>query len=119
MISGISGGRYLQVDGGGPTYVSKNYSGNQYMAGDMRYDLESQCIKVFDGANWQTLVGTYPSINLNAEAQSLLDWAREKRNEEQRIKALSETHPAVADALEAVKKAQEQVRIVTALIDTE
>lgn len=118
MIGGISAGRYLEVNGGGPSHVPKSYNSNQYMTGDMRYDLDSQCIKVFDGANWQTMVNNYTTINLNYEAQSLLDWAREKREEEQRITALANTSPAVAEALAAVKKAQEQVRIVAALVDT-
>ena len=39
--------------------------------------------------------------------------------EERRLKELSVKHPAVADALQAVAKAEEQVRIVTALVETE
>ena len=118
MIGGISAGRYLEVNGGGPSHVPKSYNSNQYMTGDMRYDLDNQCIKVFDGTNWQTMVNNYTTINLNYEAQSLLDWAKEKREEELHIKSLAQIHPAVADALEAVKKAQDQVRIVAALVDT-
>jgi hypothetical protein len=36
--------------------------------------------------------------------------------EEKRLKALAKKHPAVEDALEAVRQAQERVRIVAALV---
>jgi hypothetical protein len=39
--------------------------------------------------------------------------------EEKRLETLAKEHPAVADALEAVRQAQEQVKIVAALVDTE
>jgi len=117
MLGGISAGRYLEVTGGGSTHVPKSYNSNQYMAGDMRYDLDNQCIKVFDGTNWQSMINTHATINLNSEAQLLLEWAKQKREEELMIKSLAQIHPAVADALEAVKKAQ--VKIVAALVETE
>jgi hypothetical protein len=56
------------------------------------------------------------TVGLNDEAESLLDWARQKRDEEYRIKSLAAKHPTVADALESVAKAEEQVRIVAALV---
>jgi hypothetical protein len=43
----------------------------------------------------------------------------QKMAEEARIKELAAKHPTVADALEAVAKAEEQVRIVAALVDVE
>lgn len=116
MLSGIAPGNYLEVTGLGTTHISKNYNGNQFMTGDMRYDLDSQCIKVFDGMTWQTLSGSYPSINLTSEAQELLDWARQKRREELEIKALAATNPALKDAVEALQRAQEQVKIIAALV---
>lgn len=118
MIGGISAGRYLEVTGGGSAHVPKSYNSNQYMTGDMRYDLDNQCIKVFDGTNWQTMVNSYATVNLNYEAQMLLDWAREKRNEELRLQELAAQHPTVADAVDAVKRAEEQVKIVAALVGT-
>ena len=39
--------------------------------------------------------------------------------EEKRFETLAKKHPAVADALEAVQQAQERVRIVAALVETE
>jgi hypothetical protein len=48
-----------------------------------------------------------------------LDWARIKRDEESRIVALAAKHPTVANALEAVKKAQEQLQVVSILCETD
>jgi hypothetical protein len=47
-----------------------------------------------------------------------LQWARQKRNDEQEIQRLAEKHPAMADAMEALNRAQDQVRIIAALVDT-
>lgn len=116
MLSGVAGGRFLQVTGGGTAYINKNYNGNQFMTGDMRYDIDSQTIKVFDGQNWQSLYGSVATVNLTDEAQDLLDWAKTKRHEEQQLLELAKTHPAVQEALNAVQRAQEQVKIVTALV---
>ena len=116
MISGIVSGRYVNVIGGGPAYISKSYNSNTFMQGDMRYDIESQCIKVWDGQTWQTLYGSPGTVELNNEAQALLEWVHNKMVEEYRLAALAEKHPTVADALEAVKKAEEQVKIVAALV---
>ena len=38
---------------------------------------------------------------------------------ENRVKELAAKHPSIADALEAVAHAEEQVRIVAALVETE
>ena len=84
MLNGINtSGRYLQVTGGtSSTYINKSYNSNAKMVGDMMYDTDSQCIKVFDGSSWQQLYGGHATVDLTYEAQSLLDWARKKRDEE-------------------------------------
>jgi len=115
MLSGVVGGRFLQISGGGPAYIQKNYSSNQFMTGDMRYDLDSQTIKVFDGQNWQSLYGGTATVNLTDEAQQLLEWARAKQDEEKQLLELAKTHPTVADALLARDRAEDAVKIAAAL----
>lgn len=118
MLKGLNtSGRYLQVTGGSfNMHISKSYTSNVHSQGDMRYDLDEQCIKVYDGSMWQTLHGGYATVEMTHNAESLLDWARKKRDEELRIQELANKHPTVADALQAVKHAEEQVRIVAALV---
>ena len=119
MLNGInSGGRYLQVTGGSSTYVNKNYSSNSYMTGDMRYDLESQCIKVFDGNSWQLLSGGVATVDLTYEAQSLLDWAREKKNEEMILAKQAQENPAIKDLVEQIKLKQDQIKMVQTLLNS-
>jgi hypothetical protein len=116
MLSGVAGGRFLQVSGGSATYIQKNYNGNQFMTGDMRYDLEAQTIKVFDGQNWQSLYGGTATINLTDEAQQLLEWTRAKQDKEKQLLELAKKNPALQDALDALQRAEEQVKIVAALV---
>ena len=117
MIRSITpSGKYVQVSGGMHTnpYISPGASG----AGMMRWNPNMNTVEINDGNSWLSLSTTIPSIGLTAEAESLLDWARTKRDEEYRIAAMAAQHPTVADALEAVKKAQEQLKVVTLLCDT-
>ena len=117
MIRSIThSGKYVQVSGGMHTnpYISPGASG----AGMMRWNPNMNTIEINDGNSWQTLSTAIPSIGLTSEAESLLDWARVRRDEEYRIAALAAQHPIVADALEAVKKAQEQLQMVSLLCDT-
>ena len=116
MIKGINqGGKYITVTGGmpGSTYIN-NYSGAQGI-GNMRFNTSNQNIEVWDGNNYMTLQTSYATVQLENEAISLLDWAKEKRAEEWKIKELINTSPAVKIAYEQVLKAQEQLKITTIL----
>lgn len=95
-------GRYMQVNGGSSsTYV--NGYGGALGVGNMRYNTSTQNMEVFDGSNWITLSMGYPSIGLTGEAESLLDWAREKRNEELLLKSMIEKHPGLKEAYERLE----------------
>lgn len=117
MLSGISSSKYLEVTSGSATYIQKNYNTGNFMTGDMRYDLDSQTIKVFDGQTWQSLYGSIASVNLTDEAQAAIEWAKNKIAEEQRLHILARTNPALKDAIDALQRAEEQVKIVAALVD--
>lgn len=64
---------------------------------------------------WQRWHGDSVTFNLSPQAESILVWAESKMMEEHRIKQLAQTNPTVADAAEALKKAEEQLRIVMSL----
>ena len=79
-------GRYVQISGGtASTYVNGN-SGLQGV-GNMR----------------------------NGEAESLLDWAREKRNEELAWESLAKDNQAVKIALDNLENAKQQLKITATL----
>jgi hypothetical protein len=110
----IASGRYVQVSGGtSGTYVN-GYSGAQGL-GNMRFNTSTQNMEVFDGSSWITLNMDHASIGLNGEAESLLDWARQKRDEEMAWQNLAATSEAVKIALDNLKQARQQLDITAKL----
>jgi hypothetical protein len=96
-----------------------NSSSSNSLVGQMRYNGSSQCIEVYDGNNWLMVGSSYPQVELAPHVQAVVAWATCKMSEETRIKELATRHPSVADAVAAVAQAEEQVRIVAALVDVE
>ena len=60
--------------------------------------------------------GENVNIMLSPVAELILDWAEMKMLEEQRVTALALINPTVADAVAAVKTAEEQLQVVMALV---
>lgn len=115
MIKAISSsGRYMQVSGGNSSTYINNYSGLQGV-GNMRFNTTNQTIEVYDGNNWIQLAMDYATVGLNGEAESLLDWARKKRDEELAWQSLAKDNQAVKIALDNLYKAQEQLTITATL----
>ena len=115
MLKGITqSGRYITVSAGSASTYVNGYSGAQGV-GNMRYNTTNQCIEVFDGNNWIMLNMSFASVGLNGEAESLLDWARQKRDEELAWKSLAEKNQAVKIALDNLEKARQQVDITAKL----
>ena len=119
MIKSITVGRYLTVTGVIPAYVAKNYGSSNGKIGDMMYDLDTQSIKVYDGVSWQQLHGSIPSIQLDGEAESLLNWARKKKQEEIQLETLAKNNPVVKDLVDQIKQKEEQLRMVEILLKPE
>jgi hypothetical protein len=116
MINGITqSGRYTVVSGGQAGSLYMNSYAGQSMVGQMRFNTSSQNIEVYDGNNWQMMPSGYATVGLTGEAESLLDWARDKRAEEMQWKAMAQQHPAVAEAIEALRLAEERVKIIATL----
>lgn len=116
MIKGITqSGRYVAVSNGNSssTYVN-GYSGAQGV-GNLRFNTTSQCIEVFDGAAWIVLNMNFASVGLTVEAESLLDWAKDKYWKEREIKELAEKNKAVKIALDNLEQAQQQLDITANL----
>jgi hypothetical protein len=103
MIKNIHArGRYMQIMGGSAsTYVNAN-PGAQGV-GNLRFNTSSQCLEVYDGSSWQELNMPHATVGLSDEAESLLDWAREKRYDEMVFKTLMEKHPGLKEAYERLE----------------
>ena len=115
MIKNITPiGRYITVSGGNSSTYVNGYSGAQGV-GNMRFNTSTQNMEVFDGSSWITLNMDYASVGLNGDAESLLDWAREKRNEELAWKTLAKNNKAVKIALDNLEQAKQQLDITAKL----
>ena len=120
MIKSISTtSPYISVSGGNPgsTYIG-NYS-NSPGVGNMRYNPNSQNIEVYDGNTWIILSAHHSTISLTPDAVSLLEWARQKRDQEREIERLAETSPVIKDLITQIKDKEEQIKIVQTLIKEE
>ena len=92
---------------GASTYVN-NYSGAQGV-GNMRYNTSTQNMEVWDGNGWIILNTSIPMLGLTSEAEEILDWAREKRREEEAMLPLPSDHPAIRIAKENLNRAKAEV----------
>jgi uncharacterized protein (DUF2345 family) len=115
MIRNITGGYGIQVSGS--AYHAPYVDANRPSAGMVRYNNGN--IEVYDGGSWLVLQSSYPTIELDSETKEILQWAQNRMVEEERMKALADKHPAVADALAARERADEAVRIAVALCDVQ
>jgi 3-dehydroquinate synthase class II len=115
MIKNIhASGRYVQIQGSNSSTYVNAYSGQQGV-GNMRYNTTNQQMEVYDGSNWVTLNMDNVSVGLNNEAESLLDWARKKRDEELAWQSLAKDNKAVKIALDNLEQARQQLDITTKL----
>ena len=122
MIKIINVGAGLSIQNGHstwPSFYNNSASNSNTLVGQMRYNGSAQCIEVYDGMTWLSMTTSFPTVDLAPHVQAVVNWAQIKMAEESRIRELAAKHPAVADALEAVAKAEEPVRIVAALVDVE
>ena len=121
MIKNITPGSGITINNNHSTwpsfYNTVSSTGNS-LVGQLRYNGSSQYLEVYDGNSWLMMNSAYPTIELSPHVQAVVAWAQTKMAEESRLRELAAKHPALADAVEALKKAEEQVQIVAALVDT-
>jgi myo-inositol catabolism protein IolC len=70
--------------------------------------------QVYDGNAWLAMGGG-SSVGLTSNAEEALAWAWLKMAQEKAAQDLAQKYPAVADALEAVRLAEQQLKTVVAL----
>ena len=119
MIKNISSsGKYINVIGESVANYINNYPAAQGV-GNIRFNTTNQTMEVYDGNGWITLQMGHVNVGLTPEAESILDWAKKKRDEEFELEALAQTNPTIKDLLETIKQKQEQISIVRTLIKKE
>lgn len=116
MIKGITpASQYIDVQGGQPGSIYVNLSSVNPGTGTVRFN--GQDMEVFDGTIWQKIMNNYASIGLNQQAIEMLNWVREKMNEEAKLEKLAQENPAIADAVAKYRAAEEQLKVVLTLTD--
>jgi hypothetical protein len=116
MIKNVHGiGQYLVVYNNSASNYINNYSGSQGV-GNMRFNTSNQTMEVYDGVTWQILKMGETTVSLTQDAVEALDWVKQKREEERKLKELSKKYPAVADQIESVREAEEKLRMIAALV---
>jgi|688.fasta_scaffold24945_10 hypothetical protein len=120
MLRTVSGaGRYVMVNGGMPatTYIN---TGSGYMnVGDVRFNTNTQILEVYDGNRWVELQTSHASVGLTPDAESALDWAIKKRNEDMALEHLAKTNPTIADLLNQKKELDDKIKMVQILTKEE
>jgi hypothetical protein len=114
MIKGLMGGKGTVVSGGNNSYPYISTNSNNPIQGMLR--LNNHDMQVFDGGSWITLGASYASVDLDADTQSLLEWARNERDKqfirEERIKQ----NPALKKAYEAIQRAEANFDILDKIV---
>jgi len=114
MIKGLMGTGSVMVSGGDTSVPYINMHTETPMQGMMR--VWGTEIQVFAGTCWMNMPSSYATVKLTPDAEELINWARQKRDEESSLKALAEKHPTVADAVDAVEQAKTKLKIITELV---
>ena len=110
-------GKYTVVSGGNTSVPYVNQNTNNPIQGMIR--ISGNDLQVFDGASWIVMNTSYATVGLTGEAESLLDWARKKRDEEMERDLLAATNPTIKDLLEQIKEKEDQIQMVMNLIQKE
>jgi hypothetical protein len=98
------------------TYNNTPYMpGGLQSSGMVRYNTSMQRLEVYDGNAWLELGGG-SSVDLSLSAQSVLEWASKKMEEERNWQEMAERNPSIKDAYNKFKQAEEQLKIVQALV---
>lgn len=91
-------------------------SNNGPAAGMVRFNTNTQHLEAFDGSVWIQIANN-EHVGMSQEAVEAIQWARKKIEEEAKLKELAKQHPGVADAMDALKRASEQLEIMVKLVD--
>jgi hypothetical protein len=118
MIKGIAPtGKYTVVSGGNTSVPYVNQNINNPIQGMLR--VNGTDMQVFDVNAWTTMNTSYASVGLSSDAETLLDWARKKRDEEIEIDLLAAVNPTIKNLLDQIKEKEDQIRMVMFLIKKE
>jgi hypothetical protein len=110
MIKDLYGGRGINVTPGNTSYPYIDMS--KISAGMVRYNGNTQNLEVYDGTYWAVISGYVAQVTLDSDTISVLEWAKSKKAEEEKLQKLIDNYPSV-------KHAKEQLDILINLVKEE
>jgi hypothetical protein len=113
MIKGLQGIGGLTVQGGNVSlpYIGPNI--NNPIQGMMR--VNNTDLEVFNGTGWQSLPSSYATVGLDQEVLDIIQWARKKRDQEEKWYQLASSNEAVRIALEQLEQAKTRLELTAIL----
>ena len=92
MIQGLSAGYGIHVNNGysGSPYVDQT----RYDAGRLR--MIGNNLEVYTGSSWCQVTNGTTHVELSSEVVELLEWAKQKRADDEKIKVLASKYPAIS-----------------------
>lgn len=120
MIKSVnSSGRYVMVNGGFPATTYINTSSGYMNVGQVRFNTQMQKFEVYDGQIWTEISTSHASVGLTPDAESALDWAIKKRQEDLALEELAQTNPTIADLVNQKKELDDKIKMVQTLMKEE
>ena len=113
MIKGLQGITGITVSGGNTAlpYIPSN--SNNPIQGMIR--INNTELEVFNGSSWQMLSSSYATVGLDQDVLDLIQWARKERDKQLEYERMAKDHPAIQHAINAIKRAEEQLDLVAKL----
>ena len=115
MIKGLMGNQGVVVSGGNTSVPYVNQNSSNPIQGMIR--IWGSDMQVFDGTAWINMATSYATVSLDAEAQSLLEWARKQRQLEMNRASLIENNPALENAYRAILRAEQNLDILSKFVE--
>ena len=111
------GNQGVIVSGGNTSVPYVNQNSSNPMQGMIR--IWGSDMQVFDGTAWINMATSYATVSLDAEAQSLLEWARKQRQLEMNRASLIENNPALENAYRAILRAEQNFDILSKFVEND
>ena len=113
MIKGLMGTTGITVSGGNTALPYVGPNSNNPMTGMIR--VNGTEMEVFNGSSWQMLATSYATVSLDQDVLDLVQWARKKRDEEDKWYKLASSNEAVRIALDHLEQAKTRLELTAHL----
>ena len=110
MIKGIMGNQGVVVNGGNTSVPYVNQNNSNPVQGMIR--VYGSDMQVFDGSAWVQMATSYATVSLDADTQSVIQWAKSQQQMAMRRMELAQNNPALMKALEAIKRAEDNFELL-------